>query len=101
MKKAKALTKDLKTKFADTLNQAVGIEDPKPSKKVKKIIKRTSKQLASAVVEDTKKARKKMIMAVKKTAKEQKKSLKAQKKSEKSPKIKIKSATEVVETNIA
>ena len=90
MTKVKALRKDLKTKFADTLTMAVGSEDPKPSKKVKKIISKTAKQLASAVVEDTKKARKKAIRAEQKAAKEQKKVLKAQKKAEKKPKVKEK-----------
>lgn len=89
MKKVKALKKDLRTKFSGTLTQAVNIEDPKPSKKVKKLISKTSRQLAAAVMNDTKKARKKAEKAEKKfvkAEKKEKKFVKAEKKKKKSVK---------------
>ena len=84
-----ALKKDLKAKFAGTLSQTVSVVDPKPSKKVKKIINKSSKQLASAVIVDTKKARKKAIKIEKKAAKDEKKALKAKIKEEKKQKPKV------------
>jgi hypothetical protein len=73
MNKTNALKKDLKNKFAGTLNEVVTLEDPKPSKKVKKLISKSSKKLASAVVKDNKEAKKKAIKAEKKAAKAEKK----------------------------
>ncbi|MBL7844787.1 MAG: hypothetical protein JNK44_13040 [Cyclobacteriaceae bacterium] len=76
MNKTKALKKDLKNKFAGTINEVVTLEDPKPSKKVKKLISKSSKKLASAVVKDNKEAKKKAIKAEKKAAKAEKKAAK-------------------------
>jgi len=76
MNKKKALKKDLKNKFAGTINEVVSLEDPKPSKKVKKLISKSSRKLASAVVKDNKEAKKKALKAEKKAAKAEKKALK-------------------------
>lgn len=69
MNKTKALKKDLKNKFSGTLKEVVNKEDPSPSKKVKKLIKRTSKKLAIAVASDAKKAMKKAEKAERKAEK--------------------------------
>ena len=73
MKKKKAVKKDLEGKFSGTIHEVVTKEDPKPSKKVKKVIRKSSKQLAEAVLQDTKKAKKKSIKAEKKASKSVKK----------------------------
>ncbi len=73
MNKKKAVKKDLEGKFSGTINEVVAKEDPKPSKKVKKIIRKSSKQLAEAVIADTKKAKKKSVKAEKKASKSVKK----------------------------
>ncbi len=59
MKRKKALRKDLRNRLSGSIEQLVQQEDPNPSKKVKKIIKRTSDKLARAVVKDAKRAEKK------------------------------------------
>jgi len=77
MNKDKAIKKDLKGKFAGALKDAVSQEDLKPSRKVKKLISKTSKKLASAVVKDTKRAEKKAAKLEKKVAKAEKKAAKS------------------------
>ena len=69
MNKTKALKKDLRNKFSGTIQDVVAKEDPSPSKKVKKLIKRTSKKLAAAVANDSRKALKKAEKAERKAAK--------------------------------
>ncbi|MDL5049380.1 hypothetical protein QQ054_25530 [Oscillatoria amoena NRMC-F 0135] len=69
MKKSKAFKKDLKNKFSGTIQDVVVKEDPSPSKKVKKLIKRASKKLAAAVANDTRKAIKKAEKAERKAVK--------------------------------
>ncbi len=69
MSKNKALKKDLRNKFTGTIQEVVSKEDPKPSKKVKKLIKRASKKLAVAVASDTVKALKKAEKAERKAEK--------------------------------
>ncbi|MBX2962644.1 MAG: hypothetical protein KF687_09040 [Cyclobacteriaceae bacterium] len=77
MNKTKALKKDLKNRFAGTINDVVTLEDPKPSKKVKKLIDKSSRKLASAVVKDNKEAKRKALKAEKKAAKAEKKTSKS------------------------
>ena len=77
MNKVKALKKDLKGKFSGVLKDAVAQEDSKPSKKVKKLINKSSKKLATAVVKDTKRAQKEAAKLEKKVAKAEKKAAKS------------------------
>jgi hypothetical protein len=77
MNKSKALKKDLKNKFTGSIQEVVSLEDPKPSKKVKKLITKSSKRLASAVAADARKARKKAVKDEKKAAKAEKKAAKS------------------------
>jgi hypothetical protein len=79
MNKTKAIKKDLRTKFSGTINEVVTKEDPAPSKKVKKLIKKSSRQLAVAVIDDTKKAKKKAVKAERKALKAEKKATKPKK----------------------
>ncbi len=76
MNKTKALKKDLKNKFSGTINELVTLEDPKPSKKVKKLISKSSRKLAAAVVKDTKVAKRNALKAEKKAAKAEKRAVK-------------------------
>jgi hypothetical protein len=80
MSKTKAVKKDLTAKLAGTLNEVVIKEDPKPSRKVKKLIRKSSKKLAVAVLDDTKKAEKKASKAEKKALKAEKKASRPDKK---------------------
>ncbi len=99
MKKVKALKKDLRAKFSGTITQAVNSEDPKPSKKVKKLINKSSKQLAAAVIADTKKSRKKAEKAKKKAVKAEKKNKKSIKKIVQQPLAQEKTLTEAKSVN--
>ena len=80
MKKNKALKKDLKTRFSSKLTTAVVAETSKPSKKVKKLIKSSSRKMADAVYADVKKDQKRAAKAEKKVAKAEKKKIKGEKK---------------------
>ena len=99
MKKTKALKKDLRARFSGTIGQAVQVEDPSPSKKVKKLINKSSKQLAAAVLVDTKKARKKAKKVEKKALKAEKKKKKSAKKVAKQPIVQEKNLTEQKSVN--
>jgi hypothetical protein len=99
MNKTKAVKKDLTIKFAGTINEVVNQEDPKPSKKVKRLIKKSSRRLATAVLDDTKKAKKRAEKDGKKSLKAEKKAAKAEKKASlngSKPKKENKESVEVI-----
>ncbi len=89
MNKNKALKKDLKNKFTGSIQEVVNQEDPKPSKKVKKLIRKSSNRLASAVAQDAKKAKKHALKNEKKAAKAEKKAAKSIDRKPKAKKLQV------------